>query len=388
MAAIQAWTSALHGQNPVVVGEALNFRSTVLGEDRQLFIAKPAEYDGTTERYPVLYILDAETHFRYASGIVEFLAFADRIPEMIVVGIESGSRERRTRDLTPVSTSEMDQRFTPGHGGAANFLSFLTQELAPMVDKKYRTRPYRILVGHSHGGLFASYALAEKPTAFQAYLAIDPSLSWNNGSVVDQVGATLTRTKSLLADFFLAAAHSGDQPDRTVRKLADVLKEKAPVGFRSHFEWMNQETHMSVPLKGLHQGLDTVFDGWHLTSPLELFERGGIEAVHKHFREGGERSGYVRSTSPFMVSMIVAELIWKGSLEEASRVLVHDQKTYPPPWNQFDALARAYSDRGNNERAIYFYRESLKANPKNEWAKRKLREMGAEPEREPIKDRH
>jgi hypothetical protein len=86
--------------------------------------------------------------------------------------------------------------------------------------------------------------------------------------------------------------------------------------------------------------------------------------------------------------MIVAELIWKGSLEEASRVLVHDQKTYPPPWNQFDALARAYSDRGNNERAIYFYRESLKANPKNEWAKRKLREMGAETEREPIKDRH
>jgi len=388
MAAIQACTSALHGQNRVVAGEALNVRSTVLGEDRQLFIAKPAEYDGTSERYPVLYILDAETHFRYASGIVEFLAFADRIPEMIVVGIASGSRERRTRDLTPVSTSEMDQRFTPGNGGAANFLSFLTQELVPMVDKRYRTRPYRILVGHSHGGLFASYVLAEKPTAFQAYLAIDPSLSWNNGSVVDQIGATLTRTKSLLADFFLAAAHSGDPRDRVLFKLAEVLKAKAPIGFRSRFEWMNQETHLSVPLKGLHQGLDTVFDGWHLTSPVELFEKGGIEAVHKHFRDGGERYGYVRTTSSFMVSMIVAELIWKGQLEEASRVLVHDQKTYPPPWNQFDALARAYSDRGNNERAIHFYRESLKANPKNEGAKRKLREMGAETEQKPIKDRH
>jgi predicted alpha/beta superfamily hydrolase len=161
---------------------------------------------------------------------------------MIVVGIASGSRERRTRDLTPVSTSEMDQRFTPGHGGAANFLSFLTQELVPMIDRNYRTRPYRILVGHSHGGLFASYVLAVKPTAFQAYLAIDPSLSWNNGSVVDQIGETLTRTKSLRADYYLAAAHSGDQPDRTIRKLADVLKEKAPVDFRSHFDWMNQES--------------------------------------------------------------------------------------------------------------------------------------------------
>jgi hypothetical protein len=66
----------------------------------------------------------------------------------------------------------------------------------------------------------------------------------------------------------------------------------------------------------------SVFDGWHLTNPLELFEKGGIQAVHTHFREGGERCGYVRTTSPFMVSMIVAELIWKGRLDEASRLLV------------------------------------------------------------------
>ena len=183
IAAVQTYAGALHAQEPVVVGEILNFRSAVLGEDRQLFIAKPAGYDAAKDRYPVLYLLDAETHFRYASGIVEFLASADRIPEMIVVGIASGSREQRTCDLTPMSTAEMDQRFTPGHGGAANFLSFLTQELMPMIDKSYRTRSYRILVGHSYGGLFASYALAEKPTAFQAYLAIDPSLSWNNGTV-------------------------------------------------------------------------------------------------------------------------------------------------------------------------------------------------------------
>src|SRR5438045_724565 len=81
--AIQACANALLGQNPVVVGEVLNFRSAILAEDRQVFIAKPADYDGAAETYPVLYILDAETHFRYASGLVEFLAFADRIPEMI-----------------------------------------------------------------------------------------------------------------------------------------------------------------------------------------------------------------------------------------------------------------------------------------------------------------
>ena len=79
-----------------------------------------------------------------------------------------------------------------------------------------------------------------------------------------------------------------------------------------------------------------------------------------------------------MVSMIVAELIWKGKLDEAAHVLVHDEKAYPPPWNQFDALARGYAGRGDRERAIYFYRESLKVNPQSEWAERKLSEMGAD----------
>jgi pimeloyl-ACP methyl ester carboxylesterase len=271
----------------------------------------------------------------------------------------------------------MDRRFTPIHGGAAKFLSFLTRELIPMVDQRYRTRPYRILVGHSHGGLFAAYAFSERPESFQAYLAIDPSLSWNNGAVVIQIGSMLTQRKTLKADFFMTAAYGGDQPPRDIAKLATLLKERAPTGFRSHFEWMRQETHSSIPLRSLHQGLETVFSGWYLTNPVELFEQGGMQAVHRHFEEGGERCGYVRATSPFTVSMIVAGLIWKGALEQAAELLIHDPKRYPPPWNQFDALARGYEARGNRERAIHFYKESLQGNPQNEWAKKKLRELGS-----------
>jgi predicted alpha/beta superfamily hydrolase len=80
----------LRGQAPVVIGETLSFRSAMLGEDRQLFVAKPTGYEHGTERYPVLYLLDGDSHFRYASGVIDFLASADRMPEMIVVGIASG----------------------------------------------------------------------------------------------------------------------------------------------------------------------------------------------------------------------------------------------------------------------------------------------------------
>ena len=119
----------------VVVGKVTHIRSNVLNEERTLFIATPAGYEDGKDRFPVLYLLDGETHFRYTSGIVEFLAANDRIPEMLVVAIASGSFGQRIRDLTPPSSAEIDNRFRPGNGGADAFLSFLAGELVPFVER-------------------------------------------------------------------------------------------------------------------------------------------------------------------------------------------------------------------------------------------------------------
>jgi tetratricopeptide (TPR) repeat protein len=76
-----------------------------------------------------------------------------------------------------------------------------------------------------------------------------------------------------------------------------------------------------------------------------------------------------------MVSLIVAALLARGSLEEASSLLLYDPKRYPPPWNQLEALARAFARQGNNQEAIRFYKLSLRQNPENQWARKKLAEM-------------
>jgi len=63
-------------------------------------------------------------------------------------------------------------------------------------------------------------------------------------------------------------------------------------------------------------------------------------------------------------------------LEEAASVLLSDPKNYPPPWNQLEALARTYEQRGNKQEAIYFYKLSLQQNPKNEYARKQLEQLG------------
>lgn len=84
-------------------------------------------------------------------------------------------------------------------------------------------------------------------------------------------------------------------------------------------------------------------------------------------------------TPPSTVSPAVAGGIRSGRLEEASSVLLHDPRAYPPAWNQPDALARACEQRGNNGEALRLYELSPRANPKNEFARKKLAELGANP---------
>jgi hypothetical protein len=60
-------------------------------------------------------------------------------------------------------------------------------------------------------------------------------------------------------------------------------------------------------------------------------------------------------------------------------VLLHDSKNYPPPWNQLDALARRYESAGDKGQAARYYLLSLQQNPQNDFAKRKLVEIGVKP---------
>ncbi|MDX2153189.1 MAG: alpha/beta hydrolase-fold protein [Bryobacteraceae bacterium] len=151
------------------IGERVELRSELLNEVRHLVVVKPFGYDASRERYPVLYVLDGDQHYFHAAGILSFLAQNGRIPPMLLVAVPS---LQRNRDMTPPTEDENEKRFFPIRGGADRFLEHLRDELVPFVDRSYRTRPYRILVGHSLGGLFVIHALTSEPRLFQGWIAI------------------------------------------------------------------------------------------------------------------------------------------------------------------------------------------------------------------------
>lgn len=167
---------------------------SVFGEQRSFIVGLPASYEFSDTRYPVLYLLDGSQHFHYTTGITTFLSANQFIPQMIVIAVNNTDRRR---DLTPPSQVPAEQQSMPTHGGADNFRRFLADELIPWVDQKYRTHPYKVLSGHSLGGLFAVHTLATQPDLFNAYIAISPSMQWNAQHLVKQAEQYFSSTRRL-----------------------------------------------------------------------------------------------------------------------------------------------------------------------------------------------
>jgi predicted alpha/beta superfamily hydrolase len=151
--------------NKIVIGTIDTVFSNILKEKRTIYIHVP---DGDkNQRYPVLYILDGETHFQSAVAIVEQISGI--IPNMVIVGIINTDRER---DLTPTHVNpdrfvnEGEARHT---GGGDKFISFIEKELIPYVDSKYPSTSYRVFSGHSLGGLTVVNAFINTSQSIRVY---------------------------------------------------------------------------------------------------------------------------------------------------------------------------------------------------------------------------
>ncbi|WP_168380873.1 alpha/beta hydrolase [Modicisalibacter radicis] len=150
------------------------------------------------EGYPVLYVLDGNARFALVQSARETLSrhgpFDAGSPLLIVaIGYPDTPRfdlRRRTEDYTPPAPG-LAASGGPGdgpQGGAARFLAFIERRLKPLIDERFTVDHEReALFGHSYGGLFALHVLLTRPESFDRYIAISPSLWWNEDYLLTQL---------------------------------------------------------------------------------------------------------------------------------------------------------------------------------------------------------
>ena len=142
-----------------------DFVYTPKGASRPLHIWLPDDYENSQERYPVMYFFDGHNLFlnedaTYGKswGFKEFLEGWEK--PMILVGIECGhnGQERLSEYLPYPADPGYFHEFVPN---GEITMDWIVSEIKPMIDREYRTIPFRectAIGGSSMGGIMALYA--------------------------------------------------------------------------------------------------------------------------------------------------------------------------------------------------------------------------------------
>lgn len=245
---------------PFVLGVIDEIQSKELLEKRILNIYLPEGYNrNDTTRYPVVYLLDgsADEDFIHIVGLYQFNSFPwiNRVPKSIVVGIATVDRRR---DFTYPPTIEKDKLKYPTTGRSAKFISFLENELQPYIEKKYKTNSSKTLIGQSLGGLLATEILLTKPSLFNKYIIVSPSLWWDNGSLLTRSSEILTQSFNRKTEVYIGVGKEGLVPGDNPRVmevdanlLADKIKSSKSSTVKVYFDYLPQEDHATI----MHQAV-------------------------------------------------------------------------------------------------------------------------------------
>jgi len=241
-----------------VINETFKINSSILDETREVYVYHPPDILESGLTYPIIYLLDGQSLHNVCASFVQHYSSRERIPQQIVVGIASTERLRDFSSIKrPIENGEM------GGGGADKFIEFLSSELFPVVEKKYPTRDYRVLIGHSYGGLFVTYALTSRPELFRAYLACSPWFAEVDNVLIDSVEKQLKKGYDKRKLFYLAhePIKSPGIEDRIIR-LKKVFKENPREDFVWEYKKYFDADHSNLPLKAIPDALDFFFPGF------------------------------------------------------------------------------------------------------------------------------
>ena len=226
----------------------------VQARDVQVWLPPGYERD-PTQRYPVLYLHDGQNVFDAQAAGAEWQVdeaaergvASGRLRPFIVVAVASTAT--RTLDYTPsVMTVPAERlgRTEPERqgGGVAAYGRFLVEELKPLIDARYRTRPGRedtAVGGSSFGGLASMWLALHRPETFGAALVVSPSVWWDDHFVLRDAAATVpTPRPRLWVDM---GGQEGRQAVTLARDLTQLLRRQG---------WNDSSLRFTEDARGAH----------------------------------------------------------------------------------------------------------------------------------------
>lgn len=359
--------NAQNSVNTIVIGTVDSLQSKILNETRQIWIYVP-DNGNPKQRYPVVYLLDGDWYFHSFTGVVNHLGDISGnsvIPDMIVVGIVNTDR---IRDLTPT----VDSLTNETNGGGEAFTSFIEKELIPFVDTHYPTTPYRMLVGHSIGGLLVVNTLLKHPSLFNSYVALDPSLWWDNKKLLKESASILKENNLKDKSLYLAIANSmkpgmnieqgktdttaSSAGIRSVLEFENILKTTSYTNLNWRSKYYSEESHGTVPLISSYDALRFAFSFYKRPSFVSLSDSSANILV-SHYKNLSERMGYTILPPENLISGLAWRFRLEKKYDKGYEFLNTIKETYPDYPVVYNELGRMLEEKGEKDKASEFYKK-------------------------------
>ena len=190
--------------------QQIDFRSAIRQRDYRLMVSipnKPAPKEG----HPVVYLIDGNLHFGIAVDTMRIQACWPDTRDAVIVGIGYP-----TDRVTDALTLRMDDLTTPlqeclastpwyrkmppppnGYGKMDDYLRMIDEEIKPRVAEIVSVdMSDQTLMGHSLGGLTTLHALFRRTASFQHFVAIAPSIWYNDREVLDHEAGFVERVRA------------------------------------------------------------------------------------------------------------------------------------------------------------------------------------------------
>ena len=270
---------------PAALGTSFQLQSAIYGKAREVNVYVPEIPDWGQGYFEtplaVLYVIDGgldQDFFHIAALSNLTLINAERQP-MIVVGVRTHDRRP---ELSPKAT---DPRYIGGEfdgwGRSHEFRRHLLEEVQPFIEARFNTGR-RVVIGESLAGLFIVEMLLERPNAFDDYIAISPSLWWDDRRLSKQAATLLDSHEASDRRLYLTMANEGGTMRMGLEELLVALGDHSKCIDVNFVDRANADTHASIYHHAARDALRWMFGiapepygptPWYLTEDAHPPER-------------------------------------------------------------------------------------------------------------------
>ena len=353
--------------------------SKTLNENRDFWVRLPDNFQpDNDEKYAVIYLMDGFSLESSLEAVYDNY-WGHYLPHMILVGISN--RSNRTRDLT---TSQIKMRrgiaMDNETGGAETFTKFMEKELIPYIDSKYPTSGYRTLIGHSYAGLFTINILINHKHLFQNYIAIDPSLDWDDQKLLKEAKEKLSTEsyegKSLYVSLAAEQLHMWNEEitmqnimddsseftlfARSIIEFSNYTKSQKQNGLNFLWKVYNEDLHGTVPLPSIRDGLIFLFEWYQFKSPQKYNNpETPLEELIALLKEQEQiyTEHFGVPTAPMIDEMLNGYgymNLQMGQPKKAFMFFEMNIKYNPTNANAYDSMAEYYESQNDKKNALKY----------------------------------